>query len=269
VEAPFRLPAPLFILTGFGPALSALILVVLQEGGSGARALLERLAIVRVSWIWYGIVLAGPALLFTLALGIGALLGVRVDLAHPTVLKLVNAENGNPWILLVPAFLYLLVTLLGEEIGWRGYALPRLLRVQNELGASLVLGVFWGIWHLPLAWAPSLQAAIVHLPFGWFMVDIIATSILYTFVFVNTKKSLLIALLFHTANNLAAMYLPILPPAAPNSQLFFIVMALRWAFVAGLLAIKGSADWVILEWPALQPTANSGNRFPSQSKPTA
>lgn len=241
----FQIPTPFLLTVGFGPALSALIMAGRRKGWQGILSLLGRLGIVKVNWQWYGIVLLGPPLLFLTALGLGAALGTSVDLSHPPILSQVGGQVAKPWLLIPPAFLYLILILLGEEIGWRGYALPRLLDTQNELMASLILGLLWGIWHLPMAWTPSLQAGIANLPLGWFIGDILAMSLIYTWVFVNTRGSLMIALLLHTANNLGAMFLPILPPDAPGNEIFFLVMGLKWMGVVALILLKGSSGWKV------------------------
>ncbi len=243
LETQFQIPTPWLVLVGYGPALSALIVSALQGGRQGIRGLLGRLGIVNIGWIWYGIAFFGPPVLFLFALGLGVAAGVNVDLTHPPINSQIGGQGGNPWILILPAFLYLMITLLGEELGWRGYALPRLLQSQDEFRASLILGLVWGIWHLPLAWAPSLRAGITHLPLGWFLVDILSMSFIYTWIFVNTKGSLLLALILHATNNLGAMFLPILPPAASGTEIFFIVMALKISGVLVLLLRKGLADW--------------------------
>jgi len=241
----FQIPTPLLVLVGFGPALAALIVSAVADGRSGIRELLGKLEIVKVNGVWYGIAILGPPLLFLAALGLGAALGINVDLSPPPIRSQVKGEIANPWFLILPAYVYLLITLLGEELGWRGYALPRLLQTQSEFTASLILGFFWGIWHLPMAWAPSLQAGITHLPLGWFLLDILAMSFIYTWMFVNTRGSLLLALLLHASNNLGAMFLPILPPAAPGTGIFFIIMAMKWVGVIALLMRSGWADWKI------------------------
>jgi membrane protease YdiL (CAAX protease family) len=107
---------------------------------------------------------------------------------------------GN-WRVIFVLFLFTLLFggPLGEEIGWRGYTLPRLLVNRNALLASLIVGVLWGLWHLPLFWIQgSLQADI---PIVWFLVSILAESILYTWVHIHTRGSLLLAILFHAAIN--------------------------------------------------------------------
>jgi membrane protease YdiL (CAAX protease family) len=88
---------------------------------------------------------------------------------------------------------------LGEELGWRGYALPRLSAAQTPLIASIIVGILWGLWHLPLFWIrDSIQADI---PIAWFMVSIVAESILYTWVYRHTQGSVLLVGLFHAAIN--------------------------------------------------------------------
>lgn len=234
---PFSIPLAVQAVGIFGPALAALIVAARVEGREGLRRLWRRLVRWRVGWQWYALALLGPALLFAAAIAIGALLGLSVDLSRPAVLDLVGDDSLSPWLLLPPLFLYTLITVAGEEIGWRGYALPHLLDQQSPLTASLIVGLVWGLWHVPLASLPETGAGIVHIPIFWFMVDILGASILYTWIFRRSGRSLLIIVLLHTANNVAASYLPILPPAAPLN-VFLINVALKWGLVALALG-----DW--------------------------
>lgn len=232
------LPLPLLALGGFGPALAALIAAVVYRDDAhiGLRALWRRLTRFRIHPAWYAVALFGPALLFLLTLALGALLGIVVDFDQPPIADLAGGAV-NPWVLLLPFFLYTTITVLGEELGWRGYALPLLLRRSHPAVASLVLGVVWGVWHLPLAWLPELAAGIVHIPLLAFLIDIVAASMLYTWAFRGSGGSLLIILLLHVANNVAAAYIPILPPAAPLA-LFYVNVGLKWV----------AATTVIIYW---------------------
>lgn len=90
----------------------------------------------------------------------------------------------------------------GGELGWRGYALPRLLARFTPLGASLVLGVLWAAWHLPFAL--TLGSALDGIPLYWFLPSLMGASILYTWVFNGTGGSVLLAILFHAASNTTA-----------------------------------------------------------------
>jgi membrane protease YdiL (CAAX protease family) len=122
----------------------------------------------------------------------------------------IQANDPRQWYLVIPAFLQiLLLSVVGEEIGWRGFALPCLQARYGPLKASLILGVIWGGWHLPLWWmAGNFHADI---PFVLFMLQSLALTILMTWLYNHTRGSLLMAHLFHTAFNLTAGVAPILP----------------------------------------------------------
>jgi hypothetical protein len=98
---------------------------------------------------------------------------------------------------------------LGEEIGWRGYALPRLQARYGSLLASLIIGFTWGAWHLPLFWLPGNFHQTI--PPTLFLLQSVALAIIYTWLYNQTKGSLLIAHLFHAASNVTLGVLPVLP----------------------------------------------------------
>ena len=100
----------------------------------------------------------------------------------------------------------------GEEVGWRGYVLPRLQAKYNALVSSLIVGVIWGLWHIPKFLAPGNTS-----PFGWFMIKVIADAVLYTWLYNNTKGSLLLATLFHAAGNTAGVFLPVTTTVTGNN----------------------------------------------------
>ena|SRR5215211_3869226 len=105
-------------------------------------------------------------------------------------------------LVVLPLFLVILTLTdgLGEELAWRGFALPRLLSRHNALAASLILGVLWALWHLPLIWTEGNP--MYHQPVWLLLVDIPAKSVLFTWVFVHTRGSVLLAMLLHGATNL-------------------------------------------------------------------
>ena len=174
-----------------GPALAALGVTAYESGGAGLRALLAQLLRWRVRPLWYAVALGGP-LLLTLALVVlyratGGVLPASVPLPLPL-----------PLLVLV-AFVYvgLFHGGLDEELGWRGYALPHLQARYGALTASLILGLFWACWHLP-AWfvSDSTQAG---LSFPVFLVSVVATSIIFTWLYNSTGGSLLLIILLHTS----------------------------------------------------------------------
>jgi len=115
----------------------------------------------------------------------------------------------NPWVLLVPVFLLggLLGGPFGEEPGWRGFALAKLQSRYSALVASLILGVLWGVWHLPFFFIKGTTQSTT--PFLLFALSTVANSILITWVYNHTRGSVLLTLLFHNALNITALYLPL------------------------------------------------------------
>jgi len=179
--------SPLLGLPGvFGPAFAAIIMAAVVDGRQGMKALLSRTVRWRVGVRWYVVALGLPAILALTAAGLHLLLGA------PNTIQL-----GGLSVLDFVVF----VLVIGEELGWRGYALPGLLAKRSALAASLILGVLWGAWHLPTFFVPG--APQYGLPFSAFVLVTMAYSVLLGWVYVHTNGSVLIATLFHGAINLS------------------------------------------------------------------
>ena len=113
---------------------------------------------------------------------------------------------------------------LGEELGWRGYLLPGLFGRMSAASAALVIGIVCAAWHTPLFWIEGTVQA--DLPIGWYMAMTVGLSFIYTWVFVRSRGSVLIAVLLHTASNAWMGFLPILPASVqPGPEGFFPVVA--------------------------------------------
>jgi membrane protease YdiL (CAAX protease family) len=193
---PFTIPRPLLALaiaaaTFLGPTLSAFIMTGITEGRIGIRRLLRRYVLWRVAFRWYLFVLLGiPAIEVLGAIVVpGALasfqpLTLSLMLTYP-VAFVSTLILGGP---------------LGEEPGWRGFALPRLQPLHGPLVGSLILGILWSLWHLPLFWSgvwtpPTIPNIVM------FILMITALTIIMTWVFNNAKGSLLITMLMHASFN--------------------------------------------------------------------
>lgn len=191
----------LFFLGGFGPSLAAVTLVGIEGGRAGLRTWLRRCLQWRGNGGWMTLAFLSPLAVLTLATAIHMALGGSV----PT-----SPAMGHI-VLLIANFglVFLVGGPLGEEFGWRGYALPVM---QERLGwrsASLALGIIWGVWHLPLffvAGSPQNQGSIAA-----FFVLIVATSVFYAWLFTRTRWSVLPALVLHTASNAWPFVVPVLP----------------------------------------------------------
>jgi membrane protease YdiL (CAAX protease family) len=128
---------------------------------------------------------------------------------------------------------------LGEEIGWRGFALPRLLEHRSPLLSSLILGALWAVWHFPFALTKG--TFLSEVPLHWFFLNLLALSIVYTWIFINTKGSLLPALLFHAAGNVTSNLLPFLPPAVADLGIYYFTIAINCVIALVLIVLsKGS-----------------------------
>lgn len=212
------LPLLLYMLGLLGPMAAALILSR-RPGGTGARALLARIGYVRFGLGWYvmalGMVAGANHLAILLNMGLGGP-GPESWFALPLGLL--------PVLALVQIWV-----VFGEETGWRGYALPRLQERCGSLGASLILGLVWTIWHLPMFLMPGApQYGSSPFLFAGF---IISWSVLSALLYNRTGGSLMAVMLFHWATNMWAFALPI-PEGAQTYSLAFIVLAACLAAVA-------------------------------------
>lgn len=166
-----------------GPAVAALVTAALR-GRAAWRELLSRITRWRVPLRWYLLALLAPLPISTLASGLEVLAGAP----GPVHLMPVNALQAVVFVLVV-----------GEEIGWRGYALPLLLARMGPWPASAALGLVWALWHLPLFNMPGMpQFGSPLLPFVGYT---IALSVVQTLFAQRTAGSVVIATLFHGAVN--------------------------------------------------------------------
>lgn len=196
---------PLFILGTWAPALAAVAVVARVSGTAGLRRFLSRLLLWRAPTAWWVFLLLGmPALFYGGALFAGTDLGGL----RPTA--------GPGEILMVAAFMLVLGPV--EEIGWRGLALPLLQRRLPPLGAGLVVGLTWAVWHVPaFLLAGTLQSGWSFTPF---LVGTVAASVVMTPLVNASGGSILLAALFHFQMNN-----PIWPDARPWDSLLLVGVA--------------------------------------------
>jgi len=189
-----------------GPFLSAFVMTGVAEGRAGVGSLLRRIVLWRVGLLWYLFALIGIPALFLLSVIVlpGALASFQgqglASLAPLPLLSLFVSVFfiGGP---------------LGEEPGWRGFALPRLQRLHGPLVGSLILGPLWAFWHLPIFWVPAWHFSPTLLNLVLYVISAISFTIVMTWVFNNTKGSLLIAVLMHASFNTTFLILNLLFPA--------------------------------------------------------
>jgi membrane protease YdiL (CAAX protease family) len=222
----------LILLGTFAPSLVALGLTARAEGGAGGRALLSRLFQWQVSARWY---------LF--AIGYMAAIKLTVALVHRITTGAWPRFGDEPWYLMLAATLFSTVIggQAGEEIGWRGYALPRLAARFGLARASVMLGVIWASWHLPLFFLR--QADTYGQSFPVYLLQVTALSAAIAWLYWGTNGSLLLTMLMHAAINNTKDIVPSLGTTGTNpftlnaSLVSWLTLALLW-ICAGYFLVR-------------------------------
>src|SRR5918997_4363772 len=163
----------LVILASNVPSAVAIVLTAMVFGRGALRKLLGRLLTWRVNPIWYLVVFLGPAAL------VGGVVGLNALMGGPALIL------GMPLLGAAIFFAFSVVpgSALGEEIGWRGYVLPRLQTRVSALSASLFLAPIWALWHMPLFLAGWLQGTQSPALYPAFFVSAFALSVIPTWVY--------------------------------------------------------------------------------------
>jgi len=240
----------IYALGGLGPAVSAILLTYLTQDREGRRDYWRRVVdFRRIPLKWYGVIFLTVPVITALAALVDRLLGGRG-------LRLEAAARflEQPLMVLPFAVFILLFGPLPEEIGWRGYALDRLQARWNALVSSLTLGTAWALWHLPQFFVRGTyqhNLGFGSLSFWMFMLEILVGSILHTWIYNNTRRSTLSAILFHFMGNF-------------TGELF--ELSARAEFYSFVLTVV-AAIIVVMAWGpktlTRQPTAGTTNRIAS------
>lgn len=197
----------------WGPLVAALLVTHLEEGRSGLRRLWARAVDYRLGGFWYAVIL----LAFPVLVGGALLLAVLTGEPAPELVALRNPAT----IPVAFVFIFFLGGPLQEEFGWRGYALARLQERWNALLSSVVVGLFWGLWHLPLFFMPR-QDLYYQRPIWGLVASTTLCSVLFTWINNHTRGSILAALLFHTMFNLSHYVFPTL--GSEQGSLYSLVL---------------------------------------------
>jgi hypothetical protein len=218
------LSTALLMLSGFGPSIAGFAVVARFSGGAGLRHWLARCLNRRVGWRWFALAFLAPPAVMLCALAIHAGLGGAIG--APAALDNIPMAIANFGLVL------LIGGPLGEEFGWRGYAMPALAARSNWRTASLFIGVFWGLWHLPLFFMAGTAQS--QMPIAVFMLNILAGSVLFGWLFVRSGGSILPAIILHMSLNTWAGILVIVPTAT-TGQPYVIVTGLLVLIAVSLL----------------------------------
>jgi membrane protease YdiL (CAAX protease family) len=193
-------------LGALSSSVAAIVLVVIEGRKGGLRELLGRALIWRVDIKWWLF-----ALFYVIAPSVAALYLYNL-LGGPAV----DWSGLRPLYSVVPNFIFLTVAAgISEEFGWRGFLLPRLQTHHNALVSSLIVGVAWATWHVPLffikgtsQYEQGLQGGLLPAILAY-AAFVIAQSVQFTWLFNNTRGSVLLAAVFHGASNAWGGYIDV------------------------------------------------------------
>jgi membrane protease YdiL (CAAX protease family) len=218
------LPEILEILTGWAPAMAAVLVSAALAGRAGVSRLMRRFLIWRVDIQWY---LIGVFLMAVIILG-----GIGLHIAFGGQMPVIPASGAPAWDI---ALTFLIFVLLGflintEEVAWRGFALPRLQAHHGALLAALLITVPEVMLHVPLFWVQDSFIQTVGL--GWFSAFSVAAVFIYVYVFNRAKGSLLIVTLLHASQNAWSNLL-----SDNSARPFYFTVALTWIIALALIGM--------------------------------
>lgn len=226
---------PMFLLGVVAPALVALALTAQAEGRTGVTRLLARIGHWQVGARWYAV-----------AIGYFAIVKLAAAIVHRVVTDEWPPFGDTPVALMVLGIAVSTWGQAGEEVGWRGYALPRLAQYFGLGGASLVLGFAWAVWHIPLFVLPDSGSTGQSFPA--YLLQVIAMSVVFAFLYWKTDGSLLLVMLMHASVNNTTGIVPaaiggaITPIAFGGSLVAWATVALSWVVATPLLIRMRKAD---------------------------
>jgi CAAX protease family protein len=198
---------PLFILAVYAPGISAIVVTGFIDGADGIGRLLSRFLRWRIGIQWYLAILIGIPMLSVIAMLLSAALaGTSLSIDHWYQLFLLGpngrntaaaAGSGGLWsaVLVLLGSFFADPGPLGEELGWRGFALPRLFEGRSALSAGVILGIIWGVWHLPAFLIGGTPQNGMSFPL--FIIGAVGISVLMTWAFKGTGGSVLATALIH------------------------------------------------------------------------
>jgi membrane protease YdiL (CAAX protease family) len=180
---------PFFWLAGYSISLNGIALTAYYDGVPGLRRIVGRLLPWRAGPQWYVIIFGWYGLITAAAIYMAGL-----DGATPASVPGLRAV-----LIGLPLTLVFDVGPVGEEFGWRGFALPRILETRSPLWASLILGAIHAVWHVPLFFIATTSQS--RLSFPLFFTGVISIAIIDTWLYLRTDANLLLAILVHLMSN--------------------------------------------------------------------
>lgn len=204
---PYEMPwTILLILGGMGPSVIGVLMVMFTLDKESRRDFWQRsFSFKRIGGPWWAVIF----LLFPILYSLSTLIDMALGGSLPEMTQL-RSLIANPVMIPLAAFISFMSGPWSEEFGWRGYALDRILTPFGLLPGSIILGIIWGIWHLPLFFMPATwhgQIGFGLTGFWMFMVRSVGLALLMTWVYLNTDRSILSGMFMHFTSNFTGQLL--------------------------------------------------------------
>lgn len=208
-----------------GPSISGLLLTRIIDGSAGVRSLFSRMGRVRVPARWYAVLLLPPLLIFSVLLTLKSLAGPAFSPGHFWMGVLFGCPAG-----------------FFEEIGWMGFAFPKMSQARRALSAGVLLGLLWGLWHLPVI--DFLGTATPHgaylIPYFFaFVTAMTAIRVLIAWIYANTGSIALAQLMHASSTGALVIFSPPAVNAAQEAAWYFLYACALWIVVGIAAALFG------------------------------
>ena len=232
-NSPYQMPwMILLILGGMGPSLIGVIMVLLlsdkEERGDYWR---RCFSFKQISFVWWLVIFLMFPVIYILTISVDVLQGGTWP-----AMEMLRGLVANPAAIPLTAFISFMSGPWAEEFGWRGYALDRIIKPLGVIPGTILLGLIWGVWHLPLFFMPATahgQLGFGFAGFWTFNLRSAGLALLMTWVYLKTNRSILSAIFMHFTSNFTGQLL--MPLTSRFEVVNMIVMvALGLAFCARL-----------------------------------
>lgn len=227
-----QIPYFLHYFASFGPMLAAIIMTAITTGKDGLRELWSRIVKWRVNWAYAAFAILSPVALFILAA-----IAMRIIQGEWPDLRLLGQANYLPYLGWGVLPIWIVTFGFGEEIGWRGFALPHLQKTMSVSKATLILGLLWFLWHVP-----SFFYHETYVEMGWimlpaFLFGVLCGAVLFTWLYNGTGGSVLMVAIWHglfdllTASAAGRDFIPIVTSAGVIAWALYVANTNRlWGF---------------------------------------